>query len=70
MTNQRYQNLNPGKIGVRPLVNRSELDNEYREMAADKNREAEAREWCDALIGDVAMALDSRRSVADLPTND
>lgn len=39
---------------VRPIVTKKNLDDEYREMAADKMREAEAHEWCEALIGDVA----------------
>ncbi len=39
---------------VRPVVSKAELDKQYREMAADKVREAEAKEWCEALIGDVA----------------
>lgn len=39
---------------ARPDVSKADLDKQYREMAADKVREAEAREWCEALIGDVA----------------
>lgn len=39
---------------VRPIVNKKDLDDEYRQMAVDKLREAEAREWCEALIGDVS----------------
>lgn len=39
---------------VRPIVSKKGLDKGYREMAADKDREAEAHEWCEALIGDVA----------------
>jgi len=31
----------------------AELEADYRAMAADTGREAEAQEWCDALIGDV-----------------
>ena len=30
------------------------LAEEYQQMAADREREAEAHEWCEALIGDVA----------------
>jgi len=29
------------------------LEEGYRAMAADTEREAEAQEWCNALIGDV-----------------
>ena len=29
------------------------LDDGYRAMAADKEREAEALEWCNALAGDI-----------------
>jgi hypothetical protein len=39
---------------VRPIVTKKNLDDEYRLMAADKLRESEAREWCDALIGDMS----------------
>lgn len=39
---------------VRPHVLDSALDDGYRAMAADGEREAEAREWCDALAGDAA----------------
>ena len=31
-----------------------DLVNAYREMAADEQREAEAHEWAEAVIGDVA----------------
>ena len=30
------------------------LDDGYRAMAADKEREAEATEWCNAIAGDMA----------------
>jgi predicted CopG family antitoxin len=39
---------------VRPYVLDSSLDEGYEAMAADKAREAEAQEWCNALAGDVA----------------
>ena len=39
---------------VRPHVVDSALDDGYRAMAADKNREAEASDWCNALAGDMA----------------
>jgi hypothetical protein len=29
----------------------------YREMAADHEREAEADEWCEGLIGDASASL-------------
>jgi hypothetical protein len=32
----------------------SSLDNRYMAMAADREREAEAAEWCDALVRDFA----------------
>lgn len=38
---------------LRPLVVDTSLDDSYRAMAADKEREAEAAEWCNALAGDV-----------------
>ncbi len=34
------------------LATEDELAQGYRDMAADKEREAEALEWCEALIGD------------------
>ena len=39
---------------VRPHVLDTTLDDGYRAMAADKEREAEALEWCNAFAGDVA----------------
>jgi len=39
---------------LRPYVVDTSLDDEYRAMAADTAREAEALEWSNALIGDVA----------------
>jgi predicted CopG family antitoxin len=41
---------------LRPHVADTSLDNGYREMAADKAREAEAVEWCNALAGDITNA--------------
>ena len=39
---------------VRPYVSDAALDEGYRAMAADLVREAEAREWNNALAADVA----------------
>jgi hypothetical protein len=39
---------------ARPHVTRRDLEAEYREMAADEQREAEALEWAEATIADVA----------------
>jgi len=39
---------------VRPHVLDATMDDGYRAVAADKEREAEALEWCNALAGDVA----------------
>ena len=38
---------------ARPHVVRKDLEAAYRTMAADEAREAEARKWSEALIGDV-----------------
>ncbi len=38
---------------VRPHVLRAELDEAYREMAADEDRETVALEWAEAMIADV-----------------
>jgi predicted CopG family antitoxin len=39
---------------VRPHVIESDLDEAYRQMAADEAREAEALEWIEGVIGDIA----------------
>jgi predicted CopG family antitoxin len=39
---------------LRPHVMDTALDDGYQAMAADKEREAEAEEWCNALAGDMA----------------
>lgn len=39
---------------VRPHVLDTSLDDGYRAMAADKDREAEALEWCNALVKDLS----------------
>jgi predicted CopG family antitoxin len=39
---------------ARPHVTVDDLDEAYREMAADEGREREAIEWAEGLIGDVA----------------
>jgi predicted CopG family antitoxin len=39
---------------VRPHVLSEDLEAAYQEMAADEAREAEALEWAEATIGDVA----------------
>ncbi len=41
---------------IRPHVVDSSLDDGYQAMAADKTREAEAVQWCNALSGDMADA--------------
>lgn len=37
----------------RPWPTEAELDAAYAEMAADEEREAEAREWCEGVMGDL-----------------
>ena len=39
---------------IRPHVLDTNLDQGYQAMAADKEREVEAVEWCNALTGDMA----------------
>ena len=39
---------------LRPHVMDSSLDEGYKAMSADKEREAEAKEWCNALANDMA----------------
>jgi predicted CopG family antitoxin len=38
---------------VRPHVTQKTLDDGYREMAADSDREAQAQEWSNALVSDM-----------------
>jgi predicted CopG family antitoxin len=55
-----YRNIGKGNISqfieslVRPHVIDRELEEAYRQMAQDESREAEALEWIEATIGDVA----------------
>ena len=39
---------------ARPHVTKHDLNEAYRQMAADEEREKEAMEWSEGLIGDVA----------------
>lgn len=41
---------------LRPHVLDTSLDDGYRAMATDTEREAEAMQWCNALAGDMADA--------------
>ncbi|MBX9937009.1 MAG: hypothetical protein K2Y10_10515 [Burkholderiaceae bacterium] len=41
---------------LRPHVMDTALDDGYRAMATDTQREIEAMEWCDALAGNMADA--------------
>jgi len=45
---------------VRPHVIRPNLDAAYAEMARDEEREKEALEWAEGLIGDVGSPIISR----------
>ncbi len=55
-----YDRVGAGRISrfiedlVRPHVLPKELDDAYAAMARDGNREAEALEWAEGLLGDVA----------------
>ncbi len=40
---------------VRPHVMDQDLDAAYRELAQDKERELEALEWAEAMIGDASV---------------
>ncbi|WP_339057745.1 addiction module antitoxin [Candidatus Regiella endosymbiont of Tuberolachnus salignus] len=54
-----YRTIGRGRMSqfieglVRPLVLDTVLDDGYKAMAADKGREAEAQEWCNALVKDM-----------------
>ena len=41
---------------VRPHILDTALDEGYQAMAADKDREEEAQEWCNSLAGDLCGA--------------
>jgi len=47
------RNMTGRKTIVWETATSEDLENGYREMAADEEAEAEALEWCEALIGDV-----------------
>jgi predicted CopG family antitoxin len=55
-----YRVVGPRRISqfiedlVRPHVTGGALSSAYAQMAADEAREAEAAEWSDSLLGDVA----------------
>jgi len=55
-----YRRLGPRKISrfiedlVRPHVTSQALDAEYKQMAADEEREREALEWAEGVIEDVS----------------
>jgi len=55
-----YGKVGPGHISrfldslARPHVVDTELDADYRDLAADADREAEALVWADNLAGDLA----------------
>ena len=54
-----YQVVGKGAISqfienlVRPYVIEDDLDNAYKQMAADQDREIEAMEWSEVLISDI-----------------
>lgn len=54
-----YERVGAGRISrfiedlVRPHVLAKELDDAYAAMARDREREAEALEWSEGLLGDV-----------------
>jgi len=55
-----YRRIGPRRIGrfleslARPHVVDEDLEAAYREMAEDEQREAEAHEWVEGLVGDSA----------------
>jgi predicted CopG family antitoxin len=55
-----YRKVGPRRISrfleslARPHVIEDDLEAAYREMASDEIREAEAEEWSENLLGDVA----------------
>ncbi len=57
-----YHTIGEGKISkfieslVRPHVLPQNLEMYYREMASDEEREAEATDWIEGVVGDVSHA--------------
>ncbi len=55
-----HARIGRGKISAflnrlaRPLVVEGEIEAAYRAMAADREHEAEALEWSEAIVGDMA----------------
>ena len=49
---------------LRPHVLDTSLDAGYQAMAADREREVEAKEWCDALAKDMGI-MQARLKVAE-----
>ena len=52
---------------VRPHVTESDLDAEYKEMAADQANESAALEWSEAFIGDVSSTTEKMSAVVSSP---
>ena len=50
------------RAGKRHEMDSSELKTGYEEMSKDAEHEAEALEWCEALIGDALSDLDGQDS--------
>jgi len=54
-----YNNIGEGKISkfietlIKPYVLDQELEQEYKNIAADKKEEQEAYEWIEGCIGDI-----------------
>ena len=63
-----YLRVGAGRISgflnslARPHVVDDQLEEAYREMAADEQREAEALEWAESLISDIASPARRRNS--------
>lgn len=57
--NGLYRVVGPGKISqfieklIRPHVMESDLEAAYAQMGRDEDREAEAYDWSEGLIGDI-----------------
>ena len=58
-----YQGKMTFEQAMENVFTRLENDEGYQAMAADKEREAEAMEWCNALSGDIADARSRVQSV-------
>lgn len=60
---EQFFSLMPSTIAV---SSQPDIEDGYKQMAADEEREADALEWCEGLVGDVGELSDGERQELDL----